>query len=192
MSGAGKTTACRMFCEAGFYIIDCDLICREIVEKGQPCLDKIVSSFGTEILTSNGELNRGMMGKIIFSDPDKRMKLNGIMYPYVSYSVINKVLLTNAEYTVLDAPTLFESGLDSICDIIVSVISDKELLIKRIMFRDGITEGEAKNRLNSQHDAVFFNERSDIVLVNNGSEDDFSKEIIKTISRIKKENEQKI
>lgn len=189
MSGAGKSTACRLFREAGFNIIDCDLICREIVEKGKPCLNEIVSEFGSEILTADGGLNRSLMGKIIFSDPNKRIKLNGIMYPYVSYSVINKIVFSDSEYTVLDAPTLFESGLEGICEKIVSVTADKEILIKRITARDGITEEEAKNRLNSQHGADFFSERSDILLVNNGSEENFTREITKTICRIRKENE---
>lgn len=107
MSGAGKSTACKMFREAGFYVIDCDGICREIVKKGKPCLKEIASGFGSEILTAEGELNRRLMGKIIFSDPDKRIKLNGIMYPFVSYSVIKRIIFSDSEYTVLDAPHAF-------------------------------------------------------------------------------------
>lgn len=185
MSGAGKSTACKMFREAGFYVIDCDGICREIVKKGKPCLKEIASGFGSEILTAEGELNRRLMGKIIFSDPDKRIKLNGIMYPFVSYSVIKRIIFSDSEYTVLDAPTLFESGLEDICGKIVSVAADKEILINRITVRHGITREEAKNRLDSQYDADFFREKSDILIMNNGSEEEFSREIKKTICRIK-------
>ena len=185
MSGAGKSTACKMFREAGFYVIDCDGICREIVKKGKPCLKEIASGFGSEILTAEGELNRRLMGKIIFSDPDKRIKLNGIMYPFASYSVIKRIIFSDSEYTVLDAPTLFESGLEDICGKIVSVAADKEILINRITVRDGITREEAKNRLDSQYDADFFREKSDILIMNNGSEEEFSREIKKTICRIK-------
>lgn len=185
MSGAGKSTACKMFREAGFYVIDCDGICREIVKKGKPCLKEIASGFGSGILTAEGELNRGLMGKIIFSDPDKRIKLNGIMYPYVSYSVIKQIIFSNSEYTVLDAPTLFESGLENICEKIVSVAADKEVLINRITVRDGITREEAKNRLDSQYDADFFREKSDMLIMNNGSEEELSRKINKTICLIK-------
>lgn len=185
MSGAGKSTACKLFQEAGFYIIDCDGICRELVKKGTPCLKEIVSGFGSGILTAEGELNRGLMGKIIFSDPNKRIKLNGIMYPYVSYSVIKQIIFSNSEYTVLDAPTLFESGLENICEKIVSVAADKEVLINRITVRDGITREEAKNRLDSQYDADFFREKSDMLIMNNGSEEELSRKINKTICLIR-------
>lgn len=185
MSGSGKSTACKMFREAGFYVIDCDGICREVVKKGKPCLKEIASGFGSEILTAEGELNRRLMGKIIFSDPDKRIKLNGIMYPFVSYSVIKQIIFSNSEYTVLDAPTLFESGLENICEKIVSVAADKEVLINRITVRDGITREEAKNRLDSQYDADFFREKSDMLIMNNGSEEELSRKINKTICLIK-------
>lgn len=185
MSGAGKSTACKLFRQAGFDIIDCDKICREIVEKGKPCLNEIVSAFGNEILTDDGALNRPALGRIIFSDSDKRLKLNGIMYPYVSYSIIKKLVYSNAEYSVLDAPTLFESGMETVCDIIVSVAADKNILIGRIVKRDNISEESAENRLDSQQDIHFYKERSDFLLMNNGSEEEFFAEVIKTINFIK-------
>lgn len=185
MSGAGKSTACKLFRQAGFDIIDCDLICREIVEKGKPCLNEIASAFGNEILTDDGSLNRPALGKIIFSDSAERLKLNGIMYPYVSYSIIKKLVYSNAEYSVLDAPTLFESGMETVCDIIVSVAADKNTLIGRIVKRDNISEELAENRLDSQQDIQFYKERSDFLLINNGSEEEFFAEVIKIINFIK-------
>jgi len=186
MSGAGKSTACRLFQKAGFMIIDCDKICREIVEKDKPCLKEIVSAFGTDILTREGELNRRLLGGIIFSDSEKRVLLNGIMYPYVSYSVIKRIIFSYSPYTVLDAPTLFESGMETICDLIVSIGAEKAILTNRIMSRDGISREEAENRLNSQHDIEFFREKSDILLMNDLSEEEFSEKIRKTIELIRK------
>ena len=185
MSGAGKSTACKLFRQAGFEIIDCDKICRVIVEKGKPCLKEIAEVFGNEILTHNGSLNRPALGRIIFSDSEKRLMLNGIMYPYVSYSIIKKLVYSNAEYSVLDAPTLFESGMETVCDIIVSVAADKNILIGRIVKRDSISEELAEKRLDSQHDIQFYKERSDFLLMNNGSEEEFFAEVIKTINFIK-------
>ncbi|MCM1054066.1 MAG: dephospho-CoA kinase [Bacteroides sp.] len=185
MSGAGKTTLCRLFRREGFEIVDCDLICREVVEKGKPCLRDIVSAFGREALTSEGTLDRSAMGKIIFSDSEKRLLLNGIMYPYVSYSVIKRLVGSTAEYTVLDAPTLFESGLETVCDIIVSAAADKSVLVDRIVKRDGLSAELAERRLNSQQDISFFRERSDILLMNNGTEQEFFDEAVKTINFIK-------
>lgn len=185
MSGAGKSTACSVFRAAGFDIIDCDLICREIVEKGKPCLNEIAASFGVTVLTEDGELNRPEMAKAIFENSDKRLLLNGIMYPYVSYIVIKRILETKNSFAVLDAPTLFESGIDDICDHVVSVIANKETLVSRIMSRDEISREAAENRLKSQQTPKFYRERSDYVIENDGSSLDLMNLTEKTINAIK-------
>lgn len=187
MSGAGKSTACTVFDRYGFEIIDCDKICRIIVEKGKPCLNEIVKCFGDGILTESRELNRREMGRLIFSDERKRLLLNGIMYPYVSYIVIKSILSSKKAFVMLDAPTLFESGIDDICDIVVSVVANGDCVISRIMKRDGISESEAKNRLNSQHNKDFYTSRSHYVIENNGSSENFIKLLEKTAKIIKEE-----
>lgn len=185
MSGAGKSTACSVFKAAGFDVIDCDSICREIVQKGKPCLKEIADSFGNGVITEGGELNRSAMAEIIFGDENKRLLLNGIMYPYVSYIVIKRVLETKNSLVTLDAPTLFESGIDDVCDTVVSVIAQKETLIERIMRRDGISREAAENRLRSQQTRQFYAERSDFVIDNNKSGKEFSELTEKLINSIK-------
>lgn len=185
MSGAGKSTACTVFAEYGFDIIDCDKICRVIVEKGKPCLKEIVKNFGEDILTENGELNRKKMGSLIFSDEKKRLMLNGIMYPYVSYIVIKSILNSTEDFVMLDAPTLFESGIDDICDIVVSVVAEKQAVINRILNRDNISRADAENRLSSQHNKEFYISRSSYVIENNGSSENFIKILEETAVRIK-------
>ena len=185
MSGAGKSTACKLFKSEGFDVIDCDLICRNIVEKGKPCLLEIAEAFSTAVLNEDGSLDRAETGRIIFSDDKKRRLLNGIMYPYVSYIVISTIIGMDKGFAVLDAPTLFESGIDSICDSIVSIVAEKQVLISRIESRDSISREQAGNRLASQHDIEFFSERSDHLIENNGSSEEFFSKIMKTIKRIR-------
>lgn len=177
MSGAGKSTACTVFARFGFDIIDCDRICRGIVKKGKPCLAEIVKFFGEEILTEERELNRREMAKIIFSDEKKRLTLNGIMYPYVSYIVIESILNSESCYVMLDAPTLFESEIDDICDTVVSVVAKRQTVINRIVQRDGINAEEAENRLKSQHGKDYYAERSCYVIDNDGSSEGFIKKL---------------
>ena len=109
------------------------------------------------------------MGETIFSDAKKRMLLNSIIYPYISYTVIERVVSSQAKVVVIDAPTLFESKIDDICDIIVSVIADRETLAERIMNRDGITHEQAISRLSSQFDKQFYIEKSDFHIENDGN-----------------------
>ena len=185
MSGAGKSTACNAFASEGFAVVDCDRICRDIVEKGKPCLHEIAEVFGSSVLNKDGSLDRAETGRVIFSDEGKRKLLGGIMYPYVSYIVIRIIIGMDKGFAVLDAPTLFESGIDSICDSIVSIVAEKGVLLRRIENRDHISREQAENRLASQHDIRYFSERSDHLIENNGSSDEFLSEIMKTIKKLK-------
>lgn len=171
MSGAGKSTVCKRFENAGFFIIDCDKLARAVVEKGEPCLDKLHELFGDGIITDSGELYRRALGDIVFSDSEKLKLLNDTIYPYITYKVISMIERTDKRYVLLDAPTLFESGIDFICDGVVSVTCDKEKSVERIMLRDNITRESAENRLSSQHDAEYYKSKSDFCIENNGDLD---------------------
>lgn len=171
MSGAGKSTVCDSFERAGFFIIDCDRLAREVVRKGRPCLDKLHSLFGDSVIAKDGELDRRAMGNIVFSHSDKLTLLNNTIYPYITYEVISMCGNTDKRFVLLDAPTLFESGIDFICDGIISVTCDKEKSIQRIMLRDNITRESAEKRLGSQHDAEYYKSKSDFCIENNGDID---------------------
>ncbi|MGN0618920.1 MAG: dephospho-CoA kinase [Ruminiclostridium sp.] len=194
MSGAGKTTACNAFREAGFAVIDCDRAAREVVEKGRPALKEIVSAFSPEILNSDGTLNRRMLGNIIFSDSEKRQLLNGIIYPYISYTIISEIcgFLSGGEKRILvDAPTLFESGTDSLCDLVVSVVADEKLCLSRIMFRDSLTDEQAKNRLSSQYPPDFYREKSAYCVENSGTQEQLREKILAIAAEIGETYEKK-
>ena len=75
---SGKSTVSAMFLHRGAYIIDCDVIAREIVMPGEEGLSQLVVRFGEEILLSDGTLDRKRLGAIIFNDEDSRKALNGI------------------------------------------------------------------------------------------------------------------
>ena len=168
MSGAGKSTVSKSFEKEGFYIIDCDILARKVVEKGEPCLDRLHAIFGDSVITDDGELDRRAMGNIVFADPKKLKLLNDTIYPYITYKVITICENADKRFILLDAPTLFESGIDFICNGIVSVTCDKEKSVERIMLRDNISRESAENRLGSQHDAEYYKSKSNFCIENNG------------------------
>lgn len=194
MSGAGKTTACESFEACGADIINCDNVARVVVEKGKPALSELKAHFGNDIILPDGSLDRKKTGNIIFSDACERKAFNDIIYPYISYEmVINAVeyIKNGSQYILLDAPTLFESGTDSFCDFIVSVVSEREDSIGRIMKRDNLTREEAENRLSSQHGEEFYRNKSDFCIVNNGTKEELKKKIRDIFSLIGEKNEKK-
>ena len=177
MSGAGKTTACEVFARSGFDIVDCDEVARAVVEPGKPALEAISAFFGSDILRGDGKLDRGKLGGIVFSDAGKLKALNDIIYPFITFEIISRIISFPAgkkRPVLLDAPTLFESGADALCDTIVCVTADREFCAQRIMARDGLTREQAEKRLGSQHDADFYRERSRFCAENKGTREEFT------------------
>lgn len=167
-TGAGKSTVSKVFAENGFYIINADHTARKVMEKGSRCLDEVVNAFGTDILNNDGTLDRKALAFIVFNDKSMLDKLNSITYPHIT-AEISEVIKNTDGFILLDAPTLFESGTDKLCDIIVSVTADPEIRKKRIVKRDNLTHEQAVSRMKSQLDEDFFVSHSDFVIKNNGS-----------------------
>ncbi len=107
---------------------------------------------------------------MVFTDKSQLEILNSITYPYITSEILRTIKRFSSEgrkLILLDAPTLFESRADDFCELIISVISRDDLRKARIMERDGITEEEAVNRMNSQLEEEFFRNNSDFIIKNN-------------------------
>lgn len=170
-SGAGKTTVCEVFRENGFFIINADMIARQIMERGTPCLREVSEAF-SGVLNSDGSLNRGLLAAAAFSNSERLDLLNSITYPYITARVLQliKELDENGEkFILLDAPTLFESRADDFCDLIISVIASEQSRLERILKRDNITAEQADKRMKAQHSDDYYTVNSDFIIKNNKS-----------------------
>ena len=186
-TGAGKSTVSKIFEENGFVIINADLISRKVVEKGTKCLEELTEVFSENILNENGTLNRKLLGNIVFSDKTKLEMLNSIIYPYITSEILEEIKKYSDDgkkLVLLDVPTLFESHSDDFCEIIISVLANEATRKERIINRDGLTEKQAQDRMNCQHDAEFFAANSDFVIENNDT--------IEAVTGISKEVSDKI
>lgn len=169
-TGSGKTTVCDVFSSNGFSVINADMIARKVVEKGKPCLEDIRDFFGSDVISIDGTLDRKKLASMVFTDKSQLEILNSITYPYITSEILRTIKRFSSEgrkLILLDAPTLFESRADDFCELIISVISRDGLRKARIMERDGITEEEAVNRMNSQLEEEFFRNNSDFIIKNN-------------------------
>lgn len=185
MSGAGKSTAARIFASRGFTVIDCDIIARKTAN--DPCFLKELSQrFEENLLCEDGTLDRKKTAEVIFSDKEKNAKYFSVIFPYISYEIMEIIHTAEGEL-LLDAPTLFEAKMDMICKNIVSVIASEEICAKRISLRDNISEAQARARLSAQHNAYFFRHNSDFIIENNSENnwDELSSEIDKIIKAIR-------
>lgn len=170
---SGKSTVSAFLEDAGAVIVDADKIAREVVQKGQPAWREIVGAFGQTILLPDGEINRVLLGDIIFNDPAQKQLLNRIVHPGVISETASR--LTEIErnqpnpVVILDVPLLIESGMDTGLSDIIVVYIPEPVQIQRLMGRDALTQSQALARIRSQMPIEEKKKRATIVIDNSGS-----------------------
>ena len=164
-TGAGKSSLKNAAENLGFKVIDCDKFARKAVEKGTEGLKALVNVFGEDILLSDGNLNRKALAKKAFSSAENTEILNKTLLPFIVDLVMAEC---DSEYVLLDAPTLFESGLNAKCDATIAVLADKKTRLSRICERDSISKDEAILRINAGKTDDFYKENADYIIYNNG------------------------
>lgn len=167
-TGSGKSTAALFFEKNGAVIIDADAIARDIVRPGTPALSDIAQTFH-DVLLPNGALDRKKLGSIVFNDDRALARLNSITHTYIIKEIENSLHTSAASITVIDAPLLFECGLERLCDVTIAVLANPSLRISRIMQRDGLTETEAIARINAQPEDDFYRKHCQYILENNNN-----------------------
>lgn len=184
-SGSGKTSVSAVFKSLGVEIVDTDIIAREVVEAGSECLNKLVEYFGNEVLYADGTLNRKRLASIAFPDKEKTEMLNSITHKYIKERVEDILSHFKADFAAIDGAVIIGSLIEPRCEFIVSVIADRDVRIRRIMKRDGITDYQAGQRLMAQPDDAFYKSHSKFVILNNGTEHELENEVKVLFNKIK-------
>lgn len=166
-TGAGKSTVAALFAQRGWTVIDFDQISREVCVAGSPCLAELAQAFGEEILQPDGSLNRKKLGAMVFGDAGALRILNEITHKYIIEDARQK--MAGGGNFLLDAPLLFDAGLETWCDKVLCVTADDAIRIARITARDGISRESALARIKSQAAQEELVKKSDFVIENNGS-----------------------
>lgn len=180
-TGAGKSMASSVALELGYKVIDCDKLARVAVEKGTDGLKSLVEVFGEDILNPDKTLNRKVLAKKAFVSSDKTELLNKTILPHIVKLVEKEAV---GDKILLDAPTLFESGIDSMCDKTLAVLCDVDTRLSRIMERDGIDKENALLRIGAGKPDEFYNKNADYIIYNNGDSAVFCENFKKIICEI--------
>ena len=167
-SGAGKSTAAELFAENGMTVINADALVAEIYKSSHACLRSVAASFGADIIEPDGTLNRRLLARRAFETKENTALLGAIVHPFVIAETL-KILKTLSGTVVFDAPQLFESNMEAVCDVIISVTADEGVRVRRIIERDGLTREQARERVSAQYSEEFFRSHSDYILENNGN-----------------------
>lgn len=171
-TGAGKSVVCRLLGDwERISIVDCDLVARQVVRRGERCLLDLAVEFSSAIVTKDGELNRKKLASIVFGDRKKLLRMEKIIYPYIMARLVQEISQREKmgdRAVFLDAPTLYQSGASVLCQKVAAVLAPPEDRLRRIMERDALTDEEARARMSSQPGDDFFKSRADYIIRNNG------------------------
>ena len=169
--GTGKSEAARQLEELGALIISADQVGHEAYTVNTEAWEQVVATFGNGILQDDKEIDRRKLGGIVFSDPSQLKKLNQIMHPRMARIVSDKIEVfrgQGVDTVVVEAALLFEAGWDSLVEEVWVTDASEEIIIGRLRERNGLSEEEAKKRINSQMDRMERIGRSDFVINNSG------------------------
>ena len=182
-TGAGKSSAVANAEKFGITVIDCDKTVHEIFKGDEDCKTALKTAFGEDIV-KNGEVDRRALAEKAFSSKENTRLLNETVFPFVTYRILADIESAKGNIVLLDAPTLFESGIDEICGSTVAILANKDTRLKRILARDDISEEAALARMGAGQDDEFYLERADYVIYNNAQQSDFESEFNNLLGKL--------
>jgi dephospho-CoA kinase len=179
--GSGKTSVCRAFQNLGRTVISADAVGRELTESDPEIRKKISVSFGSEMFTSAGVLDRRALADVVFRNPQARDMLNGIIHPAV-FRRMEQILASlpvelRRPYTIEEAALVFESGRDRDLDYVIVVDAPEETRIARVMARDGVGREDVLLRVRSQMPTHEKLRKADITIENSGTEEELAEKV---------------
>ena len=198
--GTGKSTVSQILRNKGFSVIDLDVISHKVIEFPS-VVEKIVRNFGKEVLENNNDGNRTVsrekLGKIIFSDREKRFTLNSIMHPEILRIMHKKILECESKnekenkIIFVEIQLLFEVQWEKEFDYILLVAAKRDIQIRRVLERDKRSEKEAWDIINSQMSLDEKRGKSDFVIENDGNIDDLNRKVDKFLKILEQQQFQK-
>ncbi len=174
---SGKSTVADLFAELGVPIIDTDVVAREVVEPGQPALERIRVRFGNHVVDDDGHLDRRELRRIVFDDGDARLDLEEILHPIIGAETMRKADAAGGAYQLIVVPLLVGSRLLEFVDRVLVVDCDEDTQIRRLLARDAETLDQARRILAAQASREERLAIADDVIANDGSFDETREQV---------------
>ncbi|WP_256389262.1 dephospho-CoA kinase [Vibrio vulnificus] len=175
---SGKTTVANLFQQHfAIDIVDADIVARQVVAPGSAGLATIVDHFGADILTREGELDRGQLRQRIFAHAEEKQWLNALLHPMIRRKMIEDLAQVSSSYALLVVPLLVENQLQTLCDRVLVVDVEEKTQLQRTMDRDGVDEQQVRAILKAQasrHERLAF---ADDVIKNESKDQDLLQQI---------------
>lgn len=183
--GSGKSAAAQLLADLGCVVSDSDAAARAAL-RDVKIKQRIVQEWGRDVLDQSGEIDRSKLAAIVFANPESRRKLEQITHPWIEARRLEVFAQAppNAKALIIDAPLLFEAGLDKKCDAVIFVDAPVELRQKRVTESRGWDAVELAKREHSQLPLDEKHRRADYVVQNNGDLSNLKAQVGRILSSI--------
>lgn len=178
--GAGKSTVAALLVEHGAILIDADLVAREVVAPGGPAYQPLIDRFGPGVVDAEGRIDRPLVAELVFGHPEALSDLNAITHPAIGVEMIARKdrYAGTGEVVVLDIPLLKPVHRELLLLAAVVVVdTPMELALERLVTLRGMSETDARARMDSQPDREARLEGADLVIDNSGDQDHLRAEV---------------
>lgn len=183
--GCGKSMVLNMIFENyNVSIAEADKVGHEVMQKGMEAYEKIVQYFGTDILDEDKNIDRAVLGKIVFKDKEKLEKLNSFVHPAVKNEIIRRQQLAKAEnkdFFVIEAALLIEAGYRDICDKFVYIYASEDIRRDRLKKSRSLTDEKIDEIMSNQLTEQEFEDACDVKINNTGNKEETLEEIKKVL-----------
>ena len=152
--GSGKTLISKILLSLGYYIYNCDVMAKTIMDNNKSIKIALVKDIDKSVINSDNSINRKRLAEIVFNDPLKLEQLNKIVHKFVKDDIKNWIvankLKNNKKPIFIETAILYQSGIDKLVDEVWEVVASEETRINRVIKRNGISRNEIKSRISSQ------------------------------------------
>ncbi|WP_457615623.1 dephospho-CoA kinase [Lutibacter sp.] len=163
--GSGKTTVLKMFQQLGASVYIADAEAKKLMHTNKKLMQEITDLFGKEAYINN-KLNKQYIANVVFNNKEKLEELNKLVHPKVREHFFEFVKNSNSSIVIYEAAILFESKSNTFCDFVITVVSNNEERVKRIIKRDGLTKQQVLDRMKNQTTDEYKIKKSNFVIKN--------------------------
>ncbi len=174
--GSGKSTVARLFAEHGARVIDADTIGHEVYRPGTPGWEGVVGAFGRDVIAADGTIDRAVLGRRVFADPEARARLNAIVHPLIGMEIQTRLEAArqadDGRPVVIEAALLLDAGWRPLADVVVVVVAPRTVILERLQAQRGLAAADVEARIAAQIDDDARRRLADVVIENGGGMDD--------------------
>lgn len=181
--GSGKSTVAKLFREEGAAIVDADQLAHEALEATSPVFQAIKNEFQDVCTPGSETINRSKLGRAVFVDPARRLRLEAMIHPYVFTRMAEEIARAPAPLVVLEIPLLFETGYDAQCAKTIFVEASDKTIAERLRAK-GFTSLEIEQRNAAQMSAAEKRKKADFIILNNETIDQTREEVKRVLNAL--------